>query len=410
MKKSGFKNFALALGLVLLLVTSGFSLYALSRGLATSAEAERQPQAASTLTAPITQQTLVSLYTAPVTVTPGGKQSVASPAGSAILTRDPLAAGTVLGSGDVLAVLNERPLFVFSGAVPAYRDLALGARGQDVAQLQATLTALGYGISDERGFYGESTARAVFRFYVNSGYYPPGDTDISEEKDAPAKTAFPRSEYLFLKGDTFRLDGACGVLGQAPSGELCTVSDGSSTLSFTADITDLGQQVSAGQRVKVTIDGETITGTVAEAPLAFLEKQDAATGAGGAINGNVVADGSGVGGAAGSGNSADLPNTAAGEAGKAQKKTFTINADLPQNLASHTGGIAQVTLKSSDENALTLPETALRTRTDGSRWVLTQQQDTVDVTVGLCLDGYCALTNPPQSLKAGERVVLNGEN
>ncbi len=52
--------------------------------------------------------------------------------------------GTVLRRGDIVLEIDERPVSVFYGAVPAWRDLAEGDEGVDVAQLETNLVALGY--------------------------------------------------------------------------------------------------------------------------------------------------------------------------------------------------------------------------------------------------------------------------
>ena len=43
--------------------------------------------------------------------------------------------------GSVIVEVAGRPLFVFPGTVPAYRNLSPGETGTDVAQLQAGLRA-----------------------------------------------------------------------------------------------------------------------------------------------------------------------------------------------------------------------------------------------------------------------------
>lgn len=47
--------------------------------------------------------------------------------------------------------------------------LKIGSQGTDVSELQAALKLLGYFVGDVDGFYGESTASAVYRFQQASG-------------------------------------------------------------------------------------------------------------------------------------------------------------------------------------------------------------------------------------------------
>jgi peptidoglycan hydrolase-like protein with peptidoglycan-binding domain len=52
--------------------------------------------------------------------------------------------GTTLAQGDVVAKVNEVPVVLLYGALPAYRTLAYGSEGADVQQLETALVALGY--------------------------------------------------------------------------------------------------------------------------------------------------------------------------------------------------------------------------------------------------------------------------
>jgi multidrug efflux pump subunit AcrA (membrane-fusion protein) len=57
------------------------------------------------------------------------------------------AVGATVGRGEPLARIDERAVPVLAGAVPLYRDLAVGiADGEDVRQLEENLVALGHGI------------------------------------------------------------------------------------------------------------------------------------------------------------------------------------------------------------------------------------------------------------------------
>lgn len=52
--------------------------------------------------------------------------------------------GTEVNCGDVLYRVDDRPVLVLCGNVPAYRDLRSGLKGHDVRQLNAGLHTLGY--------------------------------------------------------------------------------------------------------------------------------------------------------------------------------------------------------------------------------------------------------------------------
>lgn len=82
-----------------------------------------------------------------------------------------LAAGTVttidiepgaeVAVGTKLYSMNLRPVVVAQGAIPAFRAVSSGAAGQDVAQLQAMLTALGHYSGAVDGQFRWSTTVAV---------------------------------------------------------------------------------------------------------------------------------------------------------------------------------------------------------------------------------------------------------
>src|SRR6516162_5641749 len=82
--------------------------------------------------------------------------------------------GSFVSPGNVIIEVAGRPFFVLQGSVPAYRDMAPGESGSDIAQLQAGLESLGFGIgADTSGTYGAGTSAAVAAFYQSLGYKAP---------------------------------------------------------------------------------------------------------------------------------------------------------------------------------------------------------------------------------------------
>jgi HlyD family secretion protein len=81
--------------------------------------------------------------------------------------------GQRVGQGQLLLTVAERPVFLFGGAIPVFREMSPGMRGADVAELQAGLQAAGYGVgSDASGVYGPGTAAAVAALYKANGVTP----------------------------------------------------------------------------------------------------------------------------------------------------------------------------------------------------------------------------------------------
>ncbi len=100
--------------------------------------------------------------------------SVLKPQASLITTLP--ARNTQLGDGAVALTASGRPIFVFQGEVPAYRDLAPGVVGEDVRQLEQALKRLGFDPGPVDGAYDQQTGAAVARWYAKKGWEPFGPT------------------------------------------------------------------------------------------------------------------------------------------------------------------------------------------------------------------------------------------
>ncbi len=79
-------------------------------------------------------------------------------AASGTITSIEVAEGAMVDAGAVLYRVNLRPVVVAQGTVPAFRDLAEGAVGDDVTQLQNFLVAQGLLREATGTFRGETTA------------------------------------------------------------------------------------------------------------------------------------------------------------------------------------------------------------------------------------------------------------
>ena len=110
-------------------------------------------------TAEITKQTLVDRETHDGTLGHGDTSTLAAKAGGTITWLP--ASGATIGRGRALYRLDNQPVVLLYGTLPAYRTLAPGVEGSDVLQFERNLWALGY-----RGFtvddeYTSATADAV---------------------------------------------------------------------------------------------------------------------------------------------------------------------------------------------------------------------------------------------------------
>lgn len=82
------------------------------------------------------------------------------------------APGTQFNEGDVALTASGRPIFLLAGVQPMYRDLGSGAQGEDVRQLEAALSRLGFDPGTVDGLYDNSTERAVASWYQKAGFAP----------------------------------------------------------------------------------------------------------------------------------------------------------------------------------------------------------------------------------------------
>lgn len=125
-----------AAGLAAVIVTAGVVVASGSEDPAATAE----PRAVST--APVERGTLAALVTLNGTLTHRARPD-GSPYAVVNRARGTYTAlpdeGDGVGCGDVLYRVDDRPVLLLCGATPAYRDLAVGAEGRDVRQLNRNL-------------------------------------------------------------------------------------------------------------------------------------------------------------------------------------------------------------------------------------------------------------------------------
>ncbi|WP_262387185.1 peptidoglycan-binding protein [Streptomyces sp. TRM49041] len=141
------------------------------------AAAEAGPPPADVLTAAVERRVLRDTVILRGRVTAGQTVSV-TPAVSGgegatrpVVTKLAVKSGDVVSAGKVLLEVSGRPVFVLEGGLPVYRDLKPGAEGEDVAQLQKALSALGHSTgSDTSGRFGAGTKAALKAFYASIGY------------------------------------------------------------------------------------------------------------------------------------------------------------------------------------------------------------------------------------------------
>ncbi|MFB7591202.1 peptidoglycan-binding protein [Streptomyces sp. NPDC056169] len=167
---------ALVVGAVLLIGAGAVAGTVVKSPAQVAADAEAPPP--DLLTAPVERRVLHETVVLRGTVAAGQTVQVApvvsgGEGGTPVVTKTPAAVGAAVRPGQVLLEISGRPVLVLKGRLPVYRDLKPGATGDDVAQLQTALAALGHGRGgDPKGTFGDGTKNAVAEFYASVGYDP----------------------------------------------------------------------------------------------------------------------------------------------------------------------------------------------------------------------------------------------
>jgi peptidoglycan hydrolase-like protein with peptidoglycan-binding domain len=161
------------------------------------------------------------------------------------------AAGDEVGCGDVLYRVDDVPVLLLCGAVPAYRDLALGATGDDVRQLNRNLRALGYdaGEPGDRDFTWQ-TREALKRLQHRKGFDATG--------------ALARDAAVVLP-EPVRIAKVTGALGAParPGGPVARATSEALEVRVDLEATQQGE-VRQGDRARITLPGNrSVTGRVA---------------------------------------------------------------------------------------------------------------------------------------------------
>jgi hypothetical protein len=164
---------------VLLLFLAGMVVLAAAAGVAVGRNflspaqraADAAPPVPSLITVPVRLGRLAARVVVHATVTAADPVLVRIPAdlGSdlPVVTSVATGAGAQIQNGQELLSVAERPVFVFSGTIPAFRDMRPDTSGVDVAEVQEGLREAGYATgNDPLGSYGPGTAAAVQALYL----------------------------------------------------------------------------------------------------------------------------------------------------------------------------------------------------------------------------------------------------
>lgn len=367
------------------------------------AAAEAAPPKASPITAPVEyrklSRTLVTRGSVRARRERGVTIAPSTEHGRPLVTKVPVKTGGTVNEGDLVAEVAQRPVFVFRGKGPMFRDLTIGAEGQDVTQLQAALGRLGFRAGDSSGRFGRGTAAAVARFYRSRGYEPlhseavekdSGDGDQTDEEDPKkrARTAMVGgSELVFVKDLPARVVRTSVRLGRQAEGELLRLA-GDGLIVEAALTAAEAERIKVGTKVTVDVEVQDRTFTSKVGDIDRSKQSEK------------------------SGNEAE-PGT---EEGLGPETEFVAQIKVPGRLGFDLRGEqAKVTfhLGGTSGKVLVVPVAAVWARADRSSYVEIWSSDgrtrQVRVTPGMSVDGYTGLTDVEGELGAGDLVVVGRE-
>lgn len=159
--------------------------------------------------------------------------------------------GDTVACGTVLYRVDDRPVLLLCGTVPAYRDLHAGDEGPDVRQLNQNLHALGYDHTSGAG-------NIAFTSKTQRGL-----EQLEHDKGLEVTGALAVGDAVFLP-DAVRIAKVVGALGGPAQPGAQVVQATSDTLEVQVDLEASQQgQVQKGDRAQITLPGNvSVTGTV----------------------------------------------------------------------------------------------------------------------------------------------------
>jgi peptidoglycan hydrolase-like protein with peptidoglycan-binding domain len=198
-------------------------------------------------TAQVSRQTLVDTQTESGTLGYGTATTVPGRL-SGTLTWLP-ATGATVKRGQPLYHVDNEPVLLLYGSLPAYRTLSPGAEGADVEQFERNLRALGYDGFTVDGTYSSSTASAVREWQEDLGLPETGTVELGRVVYAAGQVRV--DSHQATVGDP--LQPGADVLGYTGTARLVTVE---------LDPSDQ-RLVKKGGAVTVTLpDGKAVAGKI----------------------------------------------------------------------------------------------------------------------------------------------------
>ena len=286
--------------------------------------------------------------------------------------------GSTAKRGDPLYRVDENPVVLLYGDVPAYRRLARGmADGPDVAQLEANLKELGYAdglIETPDNRFDAAPEAAVKRWEKALGVTQDGAVELGEVVFRPGEQRVG-THKLTIGADA------------RPSADVMETTG--TQRVFTVELDARKQSIAkVGDKVEVELpNGKVISGTVAD--VGKVAKTSSSSGSG---------SGSGGSGGSGSGSGSTTKPTVA----------VTVTVDDQQSSGDLEGAPVKVRItRSSKDGVLAVPVNALLALPDGGYGVEVDDNGirrVVKVETGLFSSGYVEVSG--EGISEGTKVVV----
>jgi peptidoglycan hydrolase-like protein with peptidoglycan-binding domain len=270
------KVYALVFVLVVVVAGGAYFVFARGEGGAEPAAVELPPN-----TATVKRQTLDDTQSEDGELGYGATSTVANRLPGTITAVPD--SGAVVTRGQPVYRVDDKPVTLMYGEMPAYRPLAEGIEGADVRQLEENLSALGYTgftIDDE---FSSATADAVRDWQEDQGLDETGVVELGRVVFAPGEIradtvdvgagqpASPGLKVLTWTGTakavTVELDPADQRLAAEGAAVQITLPDGKKTAGRVTDVSTVIQPASQGEEAS----------TVIEVEIAFDDQQAAAS-------------------------------------------------------------------------------------------------------------------------------------
>lgn len=361
-----------------LVIATASVVLLIALGIGNSVSAERISEDTPPALASVETGEVEELVSVRVMLLPTSTREVpSSQLGPGVVTRA-VAEGTVLTAGNVLMAVNELPVLVLEGGIPAYRSIGPGSRGEDVAQLQTFLRNSGSPLQVD-GIFGDSTAFALGKLYRELGY-PMISVDGAETTDWRA-SGLPLSNHVFVASSPVVAGSGCGRVGTAVASLQCVLQ----SQERTPFIADSSERDLAGLPVRLeTASGEEIIAKVGDLAVVSPSVPEEAP------------------------SSPDAGTQPSGQSAP-DEKHFAVAGLLPET-STELRDSASVVLNASAPDGLRVPATAIWETPDGENYLreATAEPDSPGtehfVQVLLCAGGYCAVRG--DGVSPGMRVEL----